>query len=89
LGRLRRLRWRLALRLGVEPYRLFSNRTLLELVQRRPRSAVDLIQVPGFGPWRLERIGRQVLDAVADESALVDRTERTSGNQADADPPPG
>jgi len=89
LGRLRRLRWRLALRLQVEPYRLFSNRTLLELVRRRPRTLVELLLVPGFGPWRIERIGRQVLNAVADESALVDRTERTSGNQADADPPPG
>jgi superfamily II DNA helicase RecQ len=67
--RLRSVRLRLARRLGVAPFQIFPNRVLVELVQRRPKNAVDLLMVPGFGPWRVDRLGSEVLHAIAQETS--------------------
>jgi superfamily II DNA helicase RecQ len=69
--RLRSVRLRLARRLGVAPFQIFPNRVLVELVQRRPKNAVDLLMVPGFGPWRVDRLGSEVLHAIAQEPPVA------------------
>ncbi len=47
---------------GVPPYVVFHDRTLLELVQRRPASLAELGGVSGIGAAKLERYGEALLD---------------------------
>ncbi len=60
--RLRALRRRLADAQGIPAYLVFSDATLLALVQRRPREEGELVGVPGIGPKKLARYGREFLD---------------------------
>jgi ATP-dependent DNA helicase RecQ len=46
---------------GVPPYVVFHDRTLLELVQRRPASLAELAGVSGIGAAKLERYGEDLL----------------------------
>jgi ATP-dependent DNA helicase RecQ len=45
----------------VPPYVVFHDRTLLELVQRRPASLAELAGVSGIGAAKLERYGEALL----------------------------
>jgi ATP-dependent DNA helicase RecQ len=58
---LRALRMRLAKEGGQPAYTIFDNRTLDEITQRKPRTADELLAVPGIGPARLERYGDAIL----------------------------
>ncbi|HZE29528.1 MAG TPA: UvrD-helicase domain-containing protein, partial [Gaiellaceae bacterium] len=49
----------------IPAYVVFHNSTLAEIAARRPRSIAELASVPGVGPAKLERYGRDVLDALA------------------------
>jgi superfamily II DNA helicase RecQ len=49
----------------VPAYVVFHNSTLAEIAARRPRTIAELASVPGVGPAKLERYGRDVLDALA------------------------
>jgi DNA helicase-2/ATP-dependent DNA helicase PcrA len=66
-------RWRLlrARADGVPPYVIFPDRTIDELLARRPASMAELGAIHGFGPARLERYGQEVLDVLADASSGV------------------
>ncbi len=59
-------RWRLqrARTDEIPAYVVFHNATLAEIAERRPRSIAELASVPGVGPTKLERYGREVLDAL-------------------------
>ena len=59
--------WRLkrSKRDDVPAYVVFHNSTLAEIAARRPRTIAELASVPGVGPAKLERYGRDVLDALA------------------------
>jgi DNA helicase II / ATP-dependent DNA helicase PcrA len=59
--------WRLkrSKRDDVPAYVVFHNSTLAEIAARRPRTIGELASVPGVGPAKLERYGRDVLDALA------------------------
>ena len=59
--------WRLrrARRDEIPAYVVFHNSTLEEIAERRPRTISELAAVPGVGPAKLERYGREVLDALA------------------------
>ncbi len=59
---LRALRKQLANREGVPAYIVFSDKVLLEMLDRRPRSAAELLAVPGVGPAKLERYGKVFLE---------------------------
>ncbi|HSG08558.1 MAG TPA: HRDC domain-containing protein, partial [Longimicrobiales bacterium] len=63
--RLRTLRKRLADRQGVPAYIVFSDKVLWEMATRRPGTPVELLDVPGVGPAKLERYGQAFLDEVA------------------------
>jgi DNA helicase II / ATP-dependent DNA helicase PcrA len=49
----------------IPAYVVFHNSTLAEIAARRPKSIAELASVPGVGPTKLERYGRDVLDALA------------------------
>jgi DNA helicase-2/ATP-dependent DNA helicase PcrA len=59
--------WRLnrSKRDDVPAYVVFHNSTLAEIAARRPTTIAELAAVPGIGPAKLERYGRDVLDALA------------------------
>ncbi|MBI4614504.1 MAG: HRDC domain-containing protein [Planctomycetes bacterium] len=60
-GTLREWRARRARQEGVPPYVIFTNRELVELLRRRPESATALGHVPGIGPGKVEKYGRDIL----------------------------
>jgi DNA helicase II / ATP-dependent DNA helicase PcrA len=50
---------------GVPAYVVFHDRTLEEIARRRPDRASELAAVPGIGPAKLDRYGRDILAVVA------------------------
>jgi superfamily II DNA helicase RecQ len=46
---------------GVPPYLIFTNQQLAAIAKKKPQSLVDLGQVEGVGPGKLERYGVDVL----------------------------
>jgi ATP-dependent DNA helicase RecQ len=61
---LRELRRELAAEHSVPPYVIFHDRTLKEMVLRRPTSAAELLQINGVGEAKLERYGAAFLRAM-------------------------
>jgi ATP-dependent DNA helicase RecQ len=51
----------------VPAYVVFHNATLEEIAARRPRTLDELAAVPGVGPAKLARYGREVLEALVAE----------------------
>jgi len=49
----------------IPAYVVFHNSTLAEIASRRPATIAELASVPGVGPAKLERYGRELLDALA------------------------
>ena len=64
--RLRGLRRSLADDAGVPAYIVFSDKVLREMIERRPRTPVELLEVPGVGPAKLERYGAAFLEAIGE-----------------------
>jgi DNA helicase-2/ATP-dependent DNA helicase PcrA len=48
----------------IPAYVVFHNSTLAEIAERRPSTIAELASVPGVGPTKLERYGRDVLEAL-------------------------
>ena len=63
---LRALRRRLAERDGVPPYAIFNDRTLREMIERRPLHAHELLSVTGVGETKLARFGEDFLAVLRD-----------------------
>jgi ATP-dependent DNA helicase RecQ len=64
LARLRDLRRTIARQEQVPAYVVFADRTLAEMVVRRPRNAEALGEIRGVGPVKLERYGERFLEVV-------------------------
>jgi ATP-dependent DNA helicase RecQ len=62
--KLRELRKGLADDQRVPAYIVFSDKVLMEMAIRRPRSDAELLAVPGVGPAKLEKYGSDFLEAV-------------------------
>ncbi len=62
---LRALRKQLADAGNIAPYMVFSDRTLRDMCVRRPKDALDFLEVNGVGSRKLERYGEAFLDAIA------------------------
>ena len=62
--RLRRRRKEIADEAGLAPYMVFNDRTLREMVERRPRNEDELLEVHGVGLQKLQRYGRAFLDVL-------------------------
>jgi DNA topoisomerase-3 len=63
--RLRKWRLEQARARGVPAFRIMTDRTLLEIVDRQPQSIPELLQVHGAGPKLVEKYGAQILRVVA------------------------
>jgi ATP-dependent DNA helicase RecQ len=66
---LRHARVELARAQGVPAYVIAHDRTLRELAEARPRSAQELLDVPGFGPHKAEKFGAEFLRIIAAHAA--------------------
>ncbi|MBL8966393.1 MAG: DNA helicase RecQ [Spirochaetaceae bacterium] len=66
---LRSLRKRLAAEGGVPPYVVFADRSLYDLVARRPRNEAELLEVFGMGAVKAGRYGAAILAAIAEAEA--------------------
>jgi ATP-dependent DNA helicase RecQ len=63
-GRLRELRIELARQSNLPAYCVFPDRVLVEIARRRPGSPLELLEIPGVGPAKLERFGEAFLSVV-------------------------
>lgn len=61
---LRELRRELAREEGIPAYRVYPNRTLLELAARAPQTLAELAGIPGLGDTRRERYGERIVAAL-------------------------
>ncbi|HND11390.1 MAG TPA: DNA helicase RecQ [Pseudomonadota bacterium] len=61
---LRKLRKRLADEQGIPPYVVFHDSTLHEMADKKPRSLIQLAQVPGVGKVKLDRYGALFLHEI-------------------------
>jgi ATP-dependent DNA helicase RecQ len=66
---LRALRKQLADEQGVPPYVIFHDSVLLEMVQRRPKTFVELGRLSGIGERKLERYGSEFLAEIRKHGA--------------------
>jgi ATP-dependent DNA helicase RecQ len=69
---LRALRRELATERNVPPYLIFSDKTLREIARVRPRTRVELRQVPGVGDRKLEDLGYAILSRMESFLARAD-----------------
>ena len=68
---MRGLRRAIAGDLGVPPYVVFSDATLVELARIRPSSASGLLEIRGVGQKKVESFGQQFLAAIAAHCATA------------------
>jgi ATP-dependent DNA helicase RecQ len=61
---MRTLRRELAKRDQVPAYRVFADKTLVEMAMRRPRSLNAMLEVRGIGPQKAEKYGAQFLTLI-------------------------
>lgn len=64
LGALKAWRRDFARRHNVAPYVILHDRTLSELLLRRPVTVEDLLNIPGIGPQKVRKYGDDILDAL-------------------------
>jgi len=62
--RLRTLRKELADETNVPAYIVFSDRTLMEMAEVRPRNDMEMLSVSGIGEHKLQKYGRQFLSEI-------------------------
>jgi len=62
---LRRLRLELARKEGLPPYCIFHDRTLWEMVTKRPRTQHEMMTVVGVGEITFKKYGRSFLDLIS------------------------
>jgi ATP-dependent DNA helicase RecQ len=61
---LRSVRKRLADDAGVPAYLVFSDATLAEMIEHRPSTPAELLDISGVGPKKLETYGQIFLEAL-------------------------
>ncbi|MBT6325553.1 MAG: HRDC domain-containing protein, partial [Bdellovibrionales bacterium] len=49
-----------------KPFKIFPDKTLLELASKRPTQLAELESIYGVGPKKLKRFGKIFLDALSD-----------------------
>ena len=68
---LRACRRRLAEEHGVPPYVIFHDVTLRDMLERRPQTPAELLDVSGVGDSKLERFGADFLEVLQDTELAV------------------
>lgn len=51
---------------GIEPFRVFSNRTLEEMAEYIPKNKTEMMNIYGVGPVKWEKYGNIFLSAIQD-----------------------
>ena len=83
---LRTWRARTAREEGVPPYIVFTNRELVEIVQRAPRTPNALSQIPGIGPAKVRRYGASLLEQLGSDVASDQSTTTPPSSQPAPEP---
>jgi len=55
---------------GVPPYVVFDNRTLIDMVKRRPKALSDMTYVTGVGEVKLRKYGQAFLDVIVQHAGV-------------------
>lgn len=79
LDELKELRLRLAKERGVPAYVVFSDKSLADMAQRRPRNAAEFAEVNGVGAAKLRDFASPFLAAIASAPAPSTADERHDG----------
>jgi len=83
--RLRELRLQLAKDKKVPAFYIFPDKTLLEMVQRKPTTREEFSQIHGVGPAKLENLSDlflELINELVDEAKVKDEQGVTSNNQS-------
>ncbi|MBS1266096.1 MAG: ATP-dependent DNA helicase Rep [Candidatus Woesearchaeota archaeon] len=64
-SKLRRWRLELSREYDIAPYKIFTDKTLLEICQAKPLTRMDLRSINGVGPVKINRYGSAILEMVA------------------------
>ncbi len=67
---LKALRLNIAKEQNVPPYVVFHDKTLIDMVLRKPRSLQDMGRVPGVGQSKLEKYGHPFLNALTEMESI-------------------
>ena len=78
LAVLKALRLEIARERGVPAYVVFTDRTLIDMARRRPRTEAEFAEVTGVGAVKLEQFAAPFLAAI--DGALSEATESDSGS---------
>ncbi len=70
---LRKLRKDIATELGVPPYVVFSDASLKDMVETKPMTEDDFIEVSGVGQKKLERFGEQFMQKIKEYTQQENR----------------
>ncbi len=62
--KLRRLRLDISKRLGLPPYVVFHDKTLMEMAAHKPKSREELLRISGVGEQKAEQFGDTFLKAI-------------------------
>ena len=66
--KLRKLRKEIAVELGVPPFVVFSDTSLVEMAALRPRNDGEMLDITGVGKYKLEHYGPRFLKVLQDSS---------------------
>lgn len=47
--------------MNIAPYQIFGDKTLEELVEKKPKNETELLEVFGIGSVKAEKLGSQIL----------------------------
>ena len=89
LEKLKTVRRQLAIKHNLPPYIIFSDATLLAMVQKLPTDEESLLQVSGVGEVKLERYGKPFLTAIKahidQQNVPEDKSKKEIANNNSAD----
>ena len=65
--KLRKLRLDISRRLGIPPFVVFHDKTLMEMVARKPKNREELLRITGVGERKADQFGDLFLNAIKEE----------------------
>jgi ATP-dependent DNA helicase RecQ len=65
LDELKDLRYALARKEKMPPYRVFNDKSLLEMVTQKPKTLEEMAEVSGVGDYKLKKYGKIFIDIIS------------------------
>ena len=75
---LKRLRREMAEQENVPPYVIFSDASLMEMANYLPHTKEELIQISGFGAFKIEKYGERFLEIIVDYANINNLSSKIS-----------